>query len=81
MSDEARRALEMKEQLEEKAREVAQTEGEIIQLKRQMKDQHGCDTVKQASTKLKKDAQIIDTMVAQRDEGLRKLENDYDWER
>jgi len=80
MSQDARRALEMKEQLEKKAKEVAQIEGELIQLKRQMTDQHSCSTVKQAATKLKKSATAINDMETRYAEGVQQLEADYDWE-
>jgi hypothetical protein len=74
MSNEARRALEMKEQLEDKQREVDRLEGEITQLKRQMKDQHGCSTVSLANKKLSKSATTIENMKAKRTEGLQGLE-------
>jgi hypothetical protein len=78
-SKKAKRLLEMQEQLEQKKTLVAQTEGELTQLKSQMKERHDCATLKQASAKLKKTGEAIDDMETRFVDGVQELEEGYEW--
>lgn len=71
------RLLDLKREIETARENKNKAEGAIAQMHKQLKDEHGCKTVKAAETKLDKlDARIkrLNTQIA---DGLSELEEEY----
>ena len=72
--------MDMKESIAESATELARLEGQLTQAKTQLKENHGTLSVEAALTLVREIEEKRDKLGIEIDEGLDKLEEDYDWE-
>ena len=75
----AERLLVKKEKIEEAKIKSARLEGQNRTLHSQLKRESNCSTIKQAKAKEKKLTEELESLEAKTEEGLKRLEEDYDW--
>lgn len=72
--------LNMKQTIDKAKEDVSRLEGRKEQLYETLKNDHGCETIKEAEKKLDKMNKELDKKETSLQQGVSELEANYDWE-
>lgn len=75
----ADKLLKMKDKIESAKSNIARLEGSKDQLYKTLLSEHGCKTLKEAEKKLADMSKDLDIKEAALEEGVKSLEEQYDW--
>lgn len=70
--------LDLKENMTKFREEKSQKEGELSYLMKELKSKHGAKTLEEAKKKLQSMKQKVETLNEQIQQGIDKLENEYE---
>jgi predicted nucleic acid-binding Zn-ribbon protein len=71
--------LRLKKKIDTAKEKVSELKGQRIHLEKELKEKWGCNTIKEAREKIEKIEESIEKMEKQIKEGIKELEDKYDF--